>query len=83
MKLAYNEKWGSSSSSTSINCYIYSFNWYSNTKKFGIFDETKLIDICNTINDNVQYLSTTINDFKNFIKGNILIAHSARLLWST
>ena len=39
-------------------------------KKFGIFDETKLIDICNTINDNAQYLSTTIDDFKNFIKGN-------------
>ena len=39
-------------------------------KNYGIFDETKLIDICNTINDNAQYLSTTIDDFKNFIKGN-------------
>ena len=38
-------------------------------KKYNTLDETKLIDTCNLINDNVQYLSKTIDDFKNFIKG--------------
>jgi signal transduction histidine kinase len=38
-------------------------------KEFGILDDTKLIKTCNTINDNAQYLSKTIDDFKNFIKG--------------
>ena len=38
-------------------------------KKYNTLDETKLIDTCNLINDNVQYLSETIDDFKNFIKG--------------
>ncbi|MEA3553231.1 MAG: ATP-binding protein [Campylobacterota bacterium] len=38
-------------------------------KEYGILDETNLIDTCNKINDNAQYLSKTIDDFKNFIKG--------------
>ena len=38
-------------------------------KEFNILDETKLIKTCHTINDNAQYLSKTIDDFKNFIKG--------------
>ena len=38
-------------------------------KKYNTLDESSLIDTCNLINDNVQYLSETIDDFKNFIKG--------------
>lgn len=38
-------------------------------KELGILDETELIETCNTINDNAQYLSKTIDDFQNFIKG--------------
>ncbi|MCK5294257.1 MAG: PAS domain-containing protein [Arcobacteraceae bacterium] len=38
-------------------------------KEYGILDEDKLIKTCNAINDNAQYLSKTIDDFKNFIKG--------------
>jgi len=38
-------------------------------KKYDIFDEDKLIETCTIINDNAQYLSRTIDDFKNFIKG--------------
>jgi signal transduction histidine kinase len=38
-------------------------------KKYNILDEDKLIETCNIINDNTQYLSRTIDDFKNFIKG--------------
>ncbi|MEA3498314.1 MAG: ATP-binding protein, partial [Campylobacterota bacterium] len=38
-------------------------------KKYGILDETNLLDTCNKINDNAQYLSKTIDDFRNFIKG--------------
>ncbi len=61
-------------------------------KKFGIFDEDTLIPTCNTINDNAQYLSKTIDDFKNFIKGDRTkkifslkdnIHHSLKLLEST
>jgi len=39
-------------------------------KEYGLLDETKLIDTCNIINDNAQYLSKTIDDFRNFIRGN-------------
>jgi len=39
-------------------------------KEFDILDEKELIQTCNTINDNAQYLSKTIDDFKNFIIGN-------------
>ena len=38
-------------------------------KEFGILDENKLIETCKVINENAQYLSKTIDDFKNFIKG--------------
>ena len=38
-------------------------------KEHNILDEKKLIKTCNLINDNAQYLSKTIDDFKNFIKG--------------
>ena len=38
-------------------------------KKYDILDENKLIETCTIINDNAQYLSRTIDDFKNFIKG--------------
>ncbi len=39
-------------------------------KEFGTIDEKGLIQTCHTINDNAQYLSKTIDDFRNFIKGN-------------
>ena len=38
-------------------------------KEYDILDDDKLIEICTAINDNAQYLSKTIDDFKNFIKG--------------
>ena len=38
-------------------------------KEYGLLDENKLIETCQTINNNAQYLSKTIDDFKNFIKG--------------
>ena len=38
-------------------------------KEYGILDEIKLIETCDMINNNAQYLSRTIDDFKNFIKG--------------
>jgi signal transduction histidine kinase len=38
-------------------------------KQFGKLDDKHLEEMCNLINDNAQYLSQTINDFRNFIKG--------------
>jgi len=38
-------------------------------KEYGILNEDKLIENCNIINNNAQYLSKTIDDFRNFIKG--------------
>ncbi|HIP12280.1 MAG TPA: hypothetical protein EYG73_06130 [Arcobacter sp.] len=38
-------------------------------KEYGILDEETLVKCCTNINDNAQYLSKTIDDFKNFIKG--------------
>ncbi len=38
-------------------------------QEFDILDTEKLTKTCNMINDNAQYLSKTIEDFKNFIKG--------------
>ena len=38
-------------------------------KEYNVFKEEDLIETCNIINDNAQYLSRTIDDFKNFIKG--------------
>ncbi len=33
-------------------------------KKYNILEEDKLIETCNIINDNSQYLSKTIDDFR-------------------
>jgi len=38
-------------------------------QEFGSLKEAELLKNCNTINENAQYLSKTIDDFKNFIKG--------------
>ncbi len=38
--------------------------------EFGTLDDKEIIKTCDTINNNAQYLSKTINDFRNFIKGN-------------
>ncbi len=38
-------------------------------KELNIYDESQLINTCNIINDNAQYLSNTIDDFAQFIKG--------------
>lgn len=37
-------------------------------KEHGLMSDKFFTDTCNTINDNAQYLSKTIDDFKNFIK---------------
>ena len=37
-------------------------------KEFGLLDDEKLFEICDLINDNSQYLSKTIDDFRDFIK---------------
>jgi len=38
-------------------------------KKFGTLDDEKFYFMCNSINENAQYLSSTIDDFRNFIRG--------------
>jgi len=38
-------------------------------KEFGGLTDVKLVSACESINENAQYLSKTIDDFKNFIKG--------------
>ncbi len=38
-------------------------------KQFGNLSDETLEETCTLINDNAQYLSQTINDFRNFIKG--------------
>jgi len=38
-------------------------------KEFGMLDDEKLLNACNSINNNAQYLSKTIDDFTNYIKG--------------
>ena len=38
-------------------------------KEYGMLDDTKFIETCEMINDNAQYLSKTIDDFRNFIQG--------------
>lgn len=38
-------------------------------KEYDILTDELFIENCNNINDNAQYLSQTIDDFKNFIKG--------------
>ena len=37
-------------------------------KEYNQFDESTLIKTCNIINDNAQYLSQTIDDFRNFTR---------------
>ena len=39
-------------------------------KKFGLLKDENFIETCEVINDSAQYLSKTIDDFRNFIKGN-------------
>ncbi len=39
-------------------------------KEFGQLDEDQLIENCSIIDENAQYLSKTIDDFRDFIKGN-------------
>jgi signal transduction histidine kinase len=43
--------------------------------EFNMLDTTKLLDNCETINNNAQYLSKTIEDFRNFIKGDAKLEH--------
>ena len=38
-------------------------------KQFGDLNDEQFKETCNLINDNAQYLSQTINDFRDFIKG--------------
>ncbi|MEA3383730.1 MAG: hybrid sensor histidine kinase/response regulator [Campylobacterota bacterium] len=38
-------------------------------QEFGLLDEKSLVDSMDNINNTVQYLSKTIDDFRNFIKG--------------
>jgi len=38
-------------------------------KEYGLLNDEQFNKTCNIINDNAQYLSKTIDDFKNFIKG--------------
>jgi len=38
-------------------------------QEFGILDSESLTQTCESINNNVQYLSKTIDDFRDFIKG--------------
>jgi len=53
------------SSSTTIQMY----------KELGNLDNETLEKYCNTINKNTQYLSKTIDDFKNYIKGDRIKAN--------
>jgi signal transduction histidine kinase/nitrogen-specific signal transduction histidine kinase len=46
--------------------------------ELGVLDNDKLIKTCTSINNNAQYLSKTIDDFRNFIKGD-RIKNSFRL----
>ena len=39
-------------------------------KEFGLLDDDMINNTCDAINSNAQYLSKTIDDFRNFIKGN-------------
>ncbi len=41
-------------------------------KEYGHLTDAIFVDTCNLINKNAQYLSRTIDDFKNFIKGDRL-----------
>jgi len=39
-------------------------------KEFGLLEDDNFYKTCDTINENTQYLSKTIDDFRNFINGN-------------
>ena len=39
-------------------------------KEFGNLSDKELVETCNIINEHAQYLSSTIEDFRNFIKDN-------------
>ncbi len=39
-------------------------------KEYGMLTDEEFISVCNAINENAQYLSQTIDDFRNYIKGN-------------
>ena len=41
-------------------------------KEYGVLDDKFLYDACDAIDNNVQYLSKTIDDFRNFVKGDRL-----------
>ncbi len=43
-------------------------------QEYGLLTDEKLIISCNQINENAQYLSKTIDDFRNFIKGDVNFA---------
>ena len=38
-------------------------------KEYNMLEDNELFQICETINDNAQYLSQTIEDFRSFLKG--------------
>lgn len=67
------QQWGDgrkycSSMETTFICYI---NWsyrYAITKKHGLLTDELFDKTCIEINNNAQYLSKTIEDFKNFIR---------------
>ena len=40
------------------------------SKEFDTLTDKEVVDVCTTINDNAQYLSRTIDDFRNFIQDN-------------
>ena len=40
-------------------------------KEYGLLDDKTFNETCDSINENVQYLSKTIDDFRNFIKGDV------------
>ncbi len=44
-------------------------------KEFNLITDEQLIETCDTINEHAQYLSRTIDDFKNFIKGDRVKSH--------
>ena len=48
-------------------------------KEYGLLDDKQFNKTCEMINENAQYLSKTIDDFKNFIKGD-RIKHTFNIL---
>lgn len=56
---------------TFIN-YLYIGNWYKIRKRVKNFDEKNEIESLDIINQNAQYLSKTIDDFRNYFKKAII-----------